>query len=123
MVLPLAEAYFEAGAEKVYPLMPRMPVLESPDHIERLRTMEVTPFDFITTGWHPLGTCQMGTDPRRSVVDLNHESHDMEGVFIVDGSAVPGPIGVNPQIAIMALADRSAGCIAARLEAMAGAVG
>lgn len=112
----LAEVYFAAGARKVYPLMPRMPVLESPDDIEKLCSMQVQASDFITTSWHPLGTCQMGTDPSTSVVDMNHESHDVDGLFIVDGSTLPGPTGVNPQLTIMAMADRAADRIIDRLQ-------
>jgi len=49
------------------------------------------------------------------VVDLSHESHDIQSLFIVDGSAIPGPPAVNPQITIMAFAHRAAGKIAERL--------
>ena len=34
--------------------------------------------------------------------------HDTRGVHVADGAAVPGPLGVNPQITIMALATRLA---------------
>lgn len=104
----LAEIYFAAGARKVYPLMPRIPVLESADDIDALRDLDVGASDFITTSWHPLGTCQMGTDPSKSVVDTGHESFDLDRLFIVDGSSLPGPTGVNPQITIMAMANRAA---------------
>jgi choline dehydrogenase-like flavoprotein len=68
------------------------------------------------TSYHPLGTCKMGLDPRTSVVGLDHEAHDVPGLFIVDGSTVPGPLGVNPQITIMAMATRAAVRIAARMN-------
>jgi choline dehydrogenase-like flavoprotein len=57
----------------------------------------------------------MGSDPRASVVDVHHEAHDLRGLFVVDGSTVPGPLGVNPQMTIMAMATRAAGKIAERL--------
>jgi choline dehydrogenase-like flavoprotein len=57
----------------------------------------------------------MGSDPKRSVVGLDHQCHEIGGLFIVDGSTVPGPPAVNPQLTIMAMADRAAGLIAARL--------
>lgn len=114
-IIRLAEIYFAAGAKKVYPLMPRMPVLESVDDLDELRRMKLRPSDFITTSWHPLGTCQMGRDRNFSVVNLDHESHDVKKLFIVDGSVLPGPTGVNPQITIMALANRAAEGIAAGL--------
>ena len=50
----------------------------------------------------------MGRDASASVVDLQSQTHDIPGLFVVDGSVVPGPLGVNPQITIMALATRAA---------------
>jgi choline dehydrogenase-like flavoprotein len=61
--------------------------------------------------YHPLGTIQMGKDPKTSVVGLDHQSHDVRGLYVVDGSTVPGPPGVNPQVTIMAMATRAASLI------------
>jgi len=47
-------------------------------------------------------------DPLRGVLDADLRVHGAEGVHVADGSAVPGPLGVNPQITIMALATRLA---------------
>jgi choline dehydrogenase-like flavoprotein len=58
----------------------------------------------------------MGRDRRSSVVNLDHETHDVPGLYIVDGSTVPGPLGVNPQLTIMAMAARAGERIAARLS-------
>ena len=57
----------------------------------------------------------MVTDPKTSVVGIDHQSHDVAGLYIVDGSTVPGPPGVNPQLTIMAMATRAAERIAERL--------
>jgi choline dehydrogenase-like flavoprotein len=38
--------------------------------------------------------------------------HDVPGLYVVDASTVPGPLGVNPQITIMAMATRAAEKIA-----------
>lgn len=66
--------------------------------------------------FHPLGTCRMGRDPSRSVVGPTNETHDVPGLFIIDGASVNGPLGVNPQVTIMALAERASGFIARRVE-------
>jgi choline dehydrogenase-like flavoprotein len=54
----------------------------------------------------------MGRDPAASVVGLDHQTHDVRGLYIVDGSTVPGATGVNPQLTIMAMATRAATKIA-----------
>jgi choline dehydrogenase-like flavoprotein len=83
---------------------------------ERFTKRRLRASDLALISYHPLGTCRMGRDRRTSVVDLNHEAHDVPGLFVVDGSTVPGPPGVNPQLTIMALAVRAAEQIAKRLE-------
>jgi hypothetical protein len=50
------------------------------------------------------------------VVNGNHETHDVQGLFVCDGSAVPGPLGVNPQVTIMALAERACVFVERRIE-------
>jgi choline dehydrogenase-like flavoprotein len=57
---------------------------------------------------HVQGTCRMGSDPARSVVDANCESHDVKRLFVGDASLFPKTLSVNPSLTIMALADRLA---------------
>jgi choline dehydrogenase-like flavoprotein len=57
---------------------------------------------------HVQGTCRMGNDPKKSVIDLNCESHDVDGLYIVDASAIPSVLDVNPSLTIMALSLRTA---------------
>ena len=61
----------------------------------------------ITT--HIQGTCRMGSDPERSVVDADGQSWDVKRLYVGDGSVVPRTLSVNPSLTIMALADRLAG--------------
>jgi choline dehydrogenase-like flavoprotein len=60
----------------------------------------------ITT--HAQGTCRMGSDPARSVVDADGQSWDVKRLYVGDGSVVPRTLSVNPSLTIMALADRLA---------------
>ena len=55
---------------------------------------------------HPLGGAPMGRDPSRGVCDDRGEVFGYPGLFIADGSAVPGAVGPNPSLTIAALADR-----------------
>ncbi len=57
---------------------------------------------------HPLGTCRMGDDPERSVVDRWGACHDVPGLYIMDSSVFPTSGAVNPALTIMALAARTA---------------
>ncbi|HEY8430052.1 MAG TPA: GMC family oxidoreductase, partial [Sandaracinaceae bacterium] len=101
----LARIYFAAGAKVVYPGMQLFDELTSLADVERLERegpSRVRPHHMDLTAYHPLGTCRMGADPARSVIGPSHEAHDVPGLFVVDGSAVPGPLGVNPQVTIMA---------------------
>jgi choline dehydrogenase-like flavoprotein len=60
------------------------------------------------TSSHPQGTCRMGEDPRRSVVNSYGELHDASGVFVADASVFPTSLGAPPQLTTAALADRTA---------------
>lgn len=54
-----------------------------------------------------LGTCRMGNDPSRSVVDPSHRAHDVPNLFLVDrGSFVTGGRG-QPRCTIRALVYRA----------------
>jgi choline dehydrogenase-like flavoprotein len=110
-----AELFFAAGALEVYPTLVRGIRFARDGGLGALRRLRLRPWDLVLISFHPLGTCRMGTDPRRSVVGLDHQSHDVPGLFVVDGSSLPGPPAVNPQLTIMAMADRAAGLIAERL--------
>jgi choline dehydrogenase-like flavoprotein len=57
---------------------------------------------------HVQGSCRMGDDPARSVVDRNGESHEVKHLFVGDASVIPRTLSVNPSLTIMALATRLA---------------
>jgi len=109
------EMCLAAGAERLQPTTLKMRVLEGKRGLDNFRKARLAPTDIVWTSYHPLGTCTMGRDPKTSVVDTSHETHDLRGLYIVDGSTVPGPPGVNPQLTIMAMATRAAEKIAERM--------
>ena len=57
---------------------------------------------------HPLGGCPMGRDEREGVVDSYGRVFGYPGLYIADGSVLPGPVGPNPSNTIAALAHRFA---------------
>ena len=60
----------------------------------------------LSGGQHQAGTCRMGNDPRTSVVDRNCRVHDVENLFVADGSVHVTNGGFNPVLTIMANAYR-----------------
>lgn len=56
---------------------------------------------------HLLGTCRMGSDPRSSVVDKYHRTHDVRNLFICDGSSMVTSSRGQPTATISALAFRA----------------
>lgn len=56
---------------------------------------------------HPLASCRIGDDPATSALDDRHELRQHPGIFVTDGSAVPGALTVNPAMTIAALAERA----------------
>ncbi len=57
---------------------------------------------------HLMGTCRMGNDPAKSVVDKYHRAHDVQNLFIVDGSSFVTSGRNQPTCTIQALAYRAA---------------
>lgn len=55
---------------------------------------------------HQVGTCRFGSDPSKSVLDLNCKTHDVDNLYVVDGSFFPSSAAVNPSLTIMANALR-----------------
>lgn len=60
--------------------------------------------DLIQAGQHQAGTCRMGDDPRSSVVSRTCRLHDVDNVFVIDGSVHVTNGGFNPVLTIMAVA-------------------
>jgi choline dehydrogenase-like flavoprotein len=71
------------------------------------------PLEHQRGGAHLLGTCRMGDDPRTSVVDKYHRTHDVSNLFLCDGSSFATSGRGQPTMTIMALAFRAAEHIAA----------
>jgi choline dehydrogenase-like flavoprotein len=55
---------------------------------------------------HQNGTLRFGVDPKASVLDRNCRAHDVDNLYVVDGSFFPSSAAVNPALTIMANALR-----------------
>jgi choline dehydrogenase-like flavoprotein len=59
-------------------------------------------------GVHLLGTCRMGNDPKASVINSDHRTHDVPNLFLCDGSSLVTSGRGQPTMTIQALAFRAA---------------
>ena len=86
MLATKADAWLkEAGAVSTWPRPPRVG---------------------LSGGQHQAGTCRMGNDPKTSVVNRYCQVHDVDNLFVVDGSCFPSIGGFNPALTIQANAFR-----------------
>ena len=56
---------------------------------------------------HSLGGCLMADTQEAGVTDSNGEVYEYPGLFVLDGSILPGAAGVNPAHTIAAVAERN----------------
>lgn len=62
----------------------------------------------VSVAAHILGGCPIGMDAEHGVIASNHEVFGHPGRFVMNGSAAPANVGVNPSLTITALAERAA---------------
>jgi choline dehydrogenase-like flavoprotein len=64
---------------------------------------------------HQNGTVRFGIDPATSALDVNCRAHELDNLYVVDGSFFPSSAAVNPALTIIANALRVGDHIAGRL--------
>ena len=65
---------------------------------------------------HQNGTIRFGTDPATSALDVNCRAHEVDNLYVVDGSFFPSSSAVNPALTIMANALRVGGHLLERMN-------
>lgn len=65
---------------------------------------------------HQCGTCRFGEDPKTSVLNLDCRTHDVENLYVVDGSFFRSSAAVNPTLTIIANALRVGDRLLERLK-------
>jgi len=65
---------------------------------------------------HQNGTVRFGSDPKSSALDANCKAHDVDNLYVVDGSFFPSSGAVNPALTIMANALRVGDHLLERLQ-------
>ncbi len=119
-VIAAAKVLEAAGATEIFSIHGHMPSYRTDgrgahdrwaEEIRRLGYKRTTCFSY-----HQMGSCRMGVDPATSAIGPNNESHEVNSLFVTDGSAFPTASGVNPMLSIYGIANRAAGKIAERLS-------
>jgi choline dehydrogenase-like flavoprotein len=103
----LGRMAFAAGARAVMPGAYGLPdKFTDPSQLSAaLAPGKIHPNQLVMASTHIFGTCRMGGDPHRSVVNSRGECHDVKNLFICDGSVLPNGTRVNPHEPIMAVSD------------------
>jgi choline dehydrogenase-like flavoprotein len=65
---------------------------------------------------HQNGTVRFGRDPKSSALDVNCKAHELDNLYVVDGSFFPSSAAVNPGLTIAANALRVGDHLLARLN-------
>jgi choline dehydrogenase-like flavoprotein len=65
---------------------------------------------------HQNGTVRFGHDPQTSALDVNCKAHELDNLYVVDGSFFPSSAAVNPALTIMANALRVGNHLAERMK-------
>jgi choline dehydrogenase-like flavoprotein len=113
-----ARAHFAAGAQSIITLHNKRTRIDRPEggavseqqfreYDRQVERHGMGPNRVMMFTAHQMGTCRMGADPTKAVVDANHEVYGVKGLYVCDGSVFPGASGVNPMLSIMGLAHRA----------------
>jgi len=113
----LADVFFAAGAERIYLPIAGAEIHDSMDSALGALDKPIDPWSIEAAAFHPLGTARIARVPTDGVVGPTLESHEIPGLYIVDGSIFPSSLGVNPQVSIMGYATMTARHIARKLKA------
>lgn len=109
-------AFLEAGAHTVFNPFVGFDPIHTHEELDQIDFDAIPMARAQSLSYHPLGTCQMGTDPARSVVDPKGQTHELENLWIADGSILPSSVGVNAQLPIMSMTTRMAFEMLAAIE-------
>ena len=108
----MARLQLAAGAREVMTLHETPIIIRNEADIARIADAPFVANGHTLFSAHQMGGCAMGSDPRRSVVNTRGRHHQIENLWVADGSVFPTALGVNPQLSVYAHARLFATAIA-----------
>jgi len=115
-LLTMAQIQFAAGATAVMPIHESAwPYTSWSEAQAQIAALPMQPLLMRVVSAHVMGGCGMGDDERRSVVDGTGRYHQLDNLYVFDGSAFPTSIGANPQLSIYGMVARNANRLASTL--------
>ena len=116
-LLVMAEVQFAAQAKIVMPLHEdAKPYRNWPDARRAIQSLPMQTLRTRVASAHVMGGCTMGADARTSVTRGDGRHHQVENLWVFDGSVFPTSIGANPQLSIYAMVARNATQLAGLLS-------
>jgi len=121
--LPTRESGFEFDGEKIVRWTAPIHNVQTVRRLRRLAIkafrragcpIVVAPREDVSL-WHATGTVCFGSNPHSSVLNVDCRVHDIEDLYVVDGSILPSAGAVNTGLTILALALRAGDRINAAL--------
>lgn len=113
----MVELQFAAGAEEVVPLHRHAKAYKSWTEAQKaLNELAMEPTLVRLFSAHVMGGCPLGDDPRGAVVDSSGRHHQLQNLWVFDGSVFPTSIGSNPQVSIYGMAMKNATALATTLQ-------
>lgn len=103
-LLVMGEAQFAAGMKEVLPIHRHAQKVRTSRELKQMvKNLSMKANDVTVVSAHVMGGCLMGSSTEQSVVDTNGRYHQLQNLFVFDGSLFPTSIGTNPMISIYGL--------------------
>ena len=99
---------FTTGARKVLLGSAKRVMLDNANDLSVIDQLDITGGGLFMAAPHPFGGCRMGTDPKTSVVGMDHRVHGFANLFVADPSVFPSGPSVDPSFTIMAFSQVAA---------------
>jgi choline dehydrogenase-like flavoprotein len=101
-ITDMARLLLAAGAREVWTLHEHPVLIRSEADLPRIAAAPFGPNQHTLFSAHQMGGAAMGDDPAQAVVSSRGRHHQIENLWIADGSIFPTGLGVNPQLSVYA---------------------